>query len=86
MPRCKWVKLPDGNTAILTGNFPRPKDCACGKPSTRLCDWIIGRGRTCDAPLCDACTSSPAKDKDLCKRHAQLWAKDPRSANKKATP
>jgi hypothetical protein len=79
------VKLPDGTAALVTGNFPRPKPCTCGKESTRLCDWIIGRGRTCDAPLCDSCTSSPAPDKDLCKRHAQLWAKDPRS-RKEAKP
>ena len=84
MPRCNWVKLQDGTAAIVCG--PKPKNCGCGKPSTRLCDWIIGRGRTCDAPLCDSCTSSPAPSKDLCKRHAEQWARDPRSARSTKGP
>jgi hypothetical protein len=41
---------------------------------------IVGRAKsrrprkTCSAPLCDSCTSSPAPGKDLCPTHAAAWA------------
>ena len=42
--------------------------------ATRLCDWRgAGRGRPCDKFLCDACATTPAAGKDLCKQHAERW-------------
>lgn len=71
---CNRVKLPDGGFAIVCGPRQRPKSCACGsgRPADRLCDWKVDGG-TCDAPICEACTSSPAPDKDLCPAHAAAW-------------
>ena len=75
---CEWIQLPGGGTAIVKFSGRRkPKPCACGRPSTLLCDWKTRATphdiATCDAPLCDRCTYSPAKDKDLCPKHAAMW-------------
>lgn len=66
-----------GKTAILcTGRGPR-KRCACGQPSTKLCDFPLSppeqitHKRTCDKPLCDNCAHHvPGKDIDYCGPHA----------------
>jgi hypothetical protein len=70
-----------GNVGWLRMAGRRPRPCRCGADSTRLYDWKTGAtsrgGRlkavTCDEPLCDTCTSSPAPDKDLCPTHAAEW-------------
>jgi len=70
---CERVSLPGGAAAIVCG--PARKRCACGKPHTLLCDWKVPgkRSGTCDRPLCARCTHSPARDKDLCAEHAEVW-------------
>ena len=56
------------------GNQTAPRPCAvCGWISERLCDWKLSGGRDCDRPLCAACATSPAPDKDLCPQHARLY-------------
>lgn len=67
-----------GGTAIVCGQT-RIRTCACGVAAPRLCDWRIGGTRTCDAPLCDACTFSPREGKDLCAHHSAIWAKHPKN-------
>lgn len=37
---CMTVKFGD-TTAIVCGSFPEAKRCACGSPSTILCDWPV---------------------------------------------
>lgn len=70
---CTPVKLSGGGTAIVCGPHQKRKRCACGRPADLLCDWKVpGRkSGTCDAPICDQCTTSPALDKDLCPDHAR---------------
>lgn len=71
--KCATVKV-GGVTAIVCGSPKRPKKCAkCRtKPGTRLCDWRLGlSGYTCDVPLCEDCTHSPAPKKDLCPAHVE---------------
>jgi len=73
---CQHVKI-DGVSAIVCGPRTRRRKCACGRPSSRLCDWKI-RGKksgTCDKPLCDRCARQPAPEKDLCPEHAAEWDK-----------
>lgn len=72
------VRGPDGQpmaNAIICGPKPRRRRCsACGElGATRECDWKVGRDKTCDALLCERCTTQPRKDKDLCPAHAQAW-------------
>lgn len=71
---CSHVKLPGGVSAIVCTSGRR-KRCACGKPSTRLCDWKVPgkKSGTCDQPICAGCTHVPAPDKDLCPKHAAEW-------------
>lgn len=79
MPYDIRVRMPGGDLAFLRMAGKRPRRCRCGAESTRLCDWktlktgVRLRSVTCDEPLCDNCTSSPAPDKDLCPTHAAEW-------------
>lgn len=70
---CEVVDLGDGRRAILCGVRRRPLQmCAVcrTRPSERLCDGRVGRGRTCDKPLCATCAISRGK-RDYCSsRHA----------------
>lgn len=72
---CEHVILPNGTAAIVCGRGRRQR-CKCGRPATLLCDWKVPsrRSGTCDAPICDRCTTSPAADKDLCPAHAAEFA------------
>lgn len=66
---CETVTLPGGQRAIVCSRARRrPKCRACGRPATLECDWKKPRKKsgTCDAPICDRCTTSPAPDKDIC--------------------
>ncbi|MBC2668737.1 hypothetical protein ACFOON_15285 [Novosphingobium piscinae] len=71
---CERVTLPGGGHAIVCGSFKRQK-CECGRRATLLCDWktpnTVRKSQTCDAPLCERCSTKPAPDKDLCSRHAR---------------
>lgn len=73
---CERVTMPRGGSTIICG-LPCRKRCRCGKPATLACDWKTPTakrpGKTCDAPICASCTTSPAPDKDLCPAHAEAW-------------
>ncbi len=77
---CEHVTLPGGGTAIICGPRQPHQKCPCGRRATLLCDWKMAepitfrKSQTCDKPLCDRCTSSPAPGKDLCSKHAAEWA------------
>jgi hypothetical protein len=68
---CEHVSLPGGGSAIVCSSRRRQR-CKCGRPATLLCDWKVPskKSGTCDAPICDQCTTSPAAGKDVCPKHA----------------
>jgi len=68
---CTPFTTPEGGRGIICSRTQR---CKCGRRSTKLCDWKVPGG-TCDAPLCERCTTVPAPEKDLCPKHAAEWAK-----------
>lgn len=70
---CDRVAMPGGGTAIVCSATRR---CKCRRRATLLCDWKVPEraSGTCDAPLCDRCTTSPTPGKDLCSKHAQAFA------------
>jgi hypothetical protein len=81
---CEHVTLPGGGRAIICGPRQPHQKCPCGRRATQLCDWKMPNAEdqrkvrgsaTCDKPLCDQCTTSPAPDKDLCPAHAAEWRK-----------
>ncbi len=70
---CDRITLPGGARAIVCSSRRRQR-CGCGRRATRLCDWKIPKGRTCDAPLCPTCSYQPTPEKDLCFAHATAFA------------
>lgn len=49
--------------------------CECGRWADKLCDYPLGRGETCDAPLCGKCAVSPfdvGGDIHFCRVHAAM--------------
>lgn len=71
------MRLPGGGSAIVCTRGPKtkPKPCVrCGAVSTRLCDAqlapdLAGKARSCDAPICARCTTSPRPGVDYCPDH-----------------
>lgn len=73
---CRSIPMPGGGFAIVCGPRQRKRKCrSCGRPADLLCDWRMPQRKsgTCDAPICDQCTTSPAPDKDLCPEHARAY-------------
>lgn len=70
MAFCVTVDLGNGARAIVRMSGKRPAVCAfCKKKySTKLCDGRVSGG-SCDAPMCDDCTTPAGDDKDYCKFH-----------------
>ena len=69
---CQHVKIPGGGYAIICGRGKRPIICSvCHRIGSKLCDWPVGNGKTCDRPLCDACAVSGGKEIDFCPSHQQ---------------
>lgn len=55
---------------ICLGKKLQRRPCKyCSKPHTKLCDFPISPGITCDAKLCDLHAVPAGKNKDLCPDH-----------------
>jgi hypothetical protein len=66
----------EGQRIFLCGSGPVAPTCRCGHLADLLCDWPIGKGKTCDLPLCSSCSVRIGDDQDLCLIHHNLFAKD----------
>lgn len=56
-----------GNGFICgSGVFPCE---SCGQMSDYLCDYPMGKGKTCDLAMCDECAYPIAEDRHLCPIH-----------------
>jgi hypothetical protein len=70
---CTPIDIPGVGRGFICGPRAKRKRCSgCGRPADLLCDWKVPGG-TCDKPICASCTTSPAKDKDLCPEHAAAF-------------
>lgn len=71
---CERVQI-GGHVGIVCG-VRGARRCPCGHLATLECDWKVPgrRSGTCDAPLCERCTTRPAPGKDLCARHVEAFA------------
>lgn len=69
---CALTQIGDG-VAFVCGNSIAA--CACNYVATALCDYPMGKGRTCDAPLCERCRvrqGGALRDIDFCPPHALM--------------
>lgn len=79
---CEHVPLPGGGHAIACSRGRRRRPCSVCKtrPHTKLCDFPLkGKkaGKTCSAPLCDACSVRQGNDLsgdtiDFCPAHDRV--------------
>ena len=52
---CAWMRVSNGSAfhliARVSGDTIKPCN-QCGQIAFHFCDWPMGDGKTCDAPLC----------------------------------
>ena len=48
---------------------PQSKCHYCSRPSSNLCDFPAGDGKTCDRPICGQCMIHTGPDRDECRVH-----------------
>jgi hypothetical protein len=58
-------------TAVVCGGRRNqvPPCATCGRRSTKLCDFPVAKGKTCDAPICDGCATEVGMGIDHCPKH-----------------
>lgn len=58
---------------VVSLHMDGPRDhtmvCPCGHWADFLCDTPIGRGKTCDRPMCYCCREQVGDDLDRCPYH-----------------
>lgn len=66
---CRVIKIGD-SYGVICGPKQRVLSCQfCRSPHTRLCDFKMPNGKTCDARICGHCTTQIDDDLDLCPKH-----------------
>lgn len=71
MSPCKWINLPNGGVAHVNMGHSKPKRCKFCTHGTgaMLCDFTVGQGKTCDAPMCERCATEVGLDLHHCPTH-----------------
>lgn len=86
---CEALEMNGATYFICRGrrSYPEKLCCFCKvKFTSRLCDYEIERGKTCDAEMCSSCATRIGKDLDICPDHCsispqgQLFGADPKAA------
>jgi hypothetical protein len=67
--------MPEHGTMFRHDSEARGVVCPCGHFAGYLCDEPMGRGLTCDLPLCRCCRTEPREGFDLCATHAAREAR-----------
>lgn len=70
---------------IACGDIEFPA-CACGHCADFLCDYPVGKGKTCDLALCGCCRESIGEERDLCRIHAAQFRGAPSVVQKFSKP
>jgi hypothetical protein len=65
-------KIRNGMIICSRGHWRPPKCQWCDKPSTKLCDYPIEKGRTCDAPMCEEHAKRQGPNVDTCPNHPHM--------------
>jgi hypothetical protein len=58
----------------------------CDYAADALCDWPMGRGKTCDLALCEDHAHNIAPERDLCAIHFAMWVEATRTDRLHAWP
>lgn len=58
-----------GGPIIFCGDKLTIEQCACGALADLLCDYPMGKGKTCDMQLCHEHAFEVAEDRHLCLLH-----------------
>lgn len=56
----------------------------CGHIADKLCDYPVGKGKTCDSKLCIEHAVNIKGDLDYCPEHAQEYCRSPFAGNHEA--
>lgn len=62
----------EGEPGFICGDFG-PACLDCGGVSDALCDFPVGRGKTCDRAICVACAPDIQPDLNYCRAHREEW-------------
>lgn len=73
MPCYSWRKRYDPSfKGFICGDLG--DHCSeCGSQANVLCDFPVGKGKTCDKKLCELCSHLVAENTDYCESHARIW-------------
>ena len=66
---CLPFQTPDGMRGIVCVQSRARPRCACGKPADLLCDYPVGRGKTCDRNICACHATEIGPDLHYCETH-----------------
>jgi hypothetical protein len=70
---CYIERTSDGGKMFICGDLgPHCRDCSA--VGDYLCDYPVGEGKTCDAPMCETHASEVAPNTHYCAGHMALWA------------
>jgi len=62
----------DGKRGFMCGDLG-PRCLDCGNVSDALCDFPVGRGKTCDRSICTTCSPDVQPDINYCRGHRDEW-------------
>ena len=65
------IQTKDGPVIAFICGGPRPKRCPfCGVGYvSKLCDFQVRKGKTCDWGMCEKCATGVGPDQDYCPDH-----------------
>lgn len=74
--------------SFICGDFEMEmcRETGCDREGIFLCDWPMGRGKTCDIPLCPGHAREIGEDRHLCPIHHPMWIKQAGIARINAWP
>lgn len=71
---CYVSKGKDGHPFFFCGRNLKEKKCAdCLDLASKLCDYPVGKGKTCDRPVCDLHSAAVGPNLDYCATHFEMW-------------
>jgi len=70
---CYVKKLPDGNMFMCGDLGPHCVHPDCMDASDNLCDYPVGNGLTCDAPICEDHSHEIGPNLHYCEAHFIAW-------------